>query len=56
MQTLVLTEWAERGRGLGLPALVVHSIFGWVAVPKLWEFSLHTTVLAKTWLELAAVV
>ena len=56
MRTLVPTERVERGRGLELVALVVHSIFVGVVVPQMWEFSPHTVVLAKPWLELAAVV
>ena len=28
-------------------AMVVHSRFGWVEVPKMWEFSLCIAVLAK---------
>ena len=47
MRTLVPTELVERGRGLELVALVVHSIFMGVVVPQMWEFSPRTTVLAK---------
>ena len=54
MQTLVPTEWVERGRRLELVALVVHSRFVGVAMPQMWEFDLHTTVLAKPWPESAA--
>ena len=45
----------ERGRGLELVALVVHSIFVGVVVPQMWEFSPHTVVLAKPWTESAVV-
>ena len=48
-------EWVELGRGLELVALVVHNIFVGVAVPQMWEFSPHTTVLAKPWPEPTAV-
>ena len=44
-----------QGRGLELVALVVHSRFGWVTVPQMWEFSPHTVVLAKPWPKPAAV-
>ena len=49
MRTLVPTERVERGWGLELVALAVHSRFVGVVVPQTWEFSSHTTVLAKTW-------
>ena len=55
MQTLVPTEQVEWGWGIELVALVVHSIFVGVVVPKMWEFSPLTTVLAKPWPELDAV-
>ena len=55
MQTLFPTEWVERGWGLEPLALVVHSIFEWEVVPQMWEFSPHTTMLAMSWLEPAAV-
>ena len=45
----------ERGRGLELIALVVHSIFVGVVVPQMWEFAPHTVVLAKPWLDPTAV-
>ena len=47
VRTLVLIERVEWGRGLGLFALAVHSRFVGVAVPRMWEFSPHTAVLAK---------
>ena len=59
MQTLVPTEWVEwveRGWGLELVALMVHSIFVGVVVPQMWEFSPHTIVLAKPLPEPPAVV
>ena len=56
MRTLVPTEWVERGRGIELVALVVHSIFVGVVVPQMWEFSPHTVVLAKPWPDPAVVV
>ena len=40
-------ERVERGQGLELVALVVHSIFVGVVVPQMWEFSAHIVVLAK---------
>ena len=46
VQTLVPMEWVERGRGLGILSLVVHSRFEWVVVPQMWEFSQRTIVLA----------
>ena len=49
-------KWVEWERGLELVALLVHSIFVGVAVPKMWEFSPHTSVLAKPWPEPAMVV
>ena len=57
MQRLVPTKRVERGRGLGLElvALVVHSIFVGVVVPRMKEFAPHTIVLAKPWLEPTAV-
>ena len=45
----------ELGRVLELLVLVVHSRFVRVAVPQMWEFSLHTAVLAKPWPEPTAV-
>ena len=56
VQTLVPTEWVERGRGLELVALVVHSIFVVVVVPRMREFAPHTVVLSKPWPEPTAVV
>ena len=56
MQILVPMERVEQGRGLELLVLVVHSRFVGVAVPQMWAFSPHTTVLAKAWLEPDAVV
>ena len=53
MQILVPMELV--GRGLELVALVVHSRFVGVVVPQMWEFSPHTVVLAKSWLDPAAV-
>ena len=47
MQTPLSTEQVEKGRELEQLALVVHSIFGWVVVPKMWEFAPHIVVLAK---------
>ena len=47
MQTPVPTEWVEQGWGLELLTLVVHSIFGWVAVPQMWAFALRIAMLAK---------
>ena len=52
MRTLVPTE---RGQRLELVALVVHSRFVGVAVPQMWEFSPHTAVFSKPWLEPTAV-
>ena len=49
-------EWEEWERGLELVTLVVHSIFVEVVVPRMWEFSPHTTVLAKSWPEPTVVV
>ena len=51
MQILVPMEQVERGQGLELVALVVHSIFVGVVVPQMWAFSPHTTMLAKPWPE-----
>ena len=54
MRTLVpmeRVEQVEQGRGLELVALVVHNRFVGVAVPQIWEFSPHTTMLAKPWPE-----
>ena len=48
-------ERVEWERGLELVALVLHSRFLGVAVPQMWEFSPHTAVLAKPWLEPAVV-
>ena len=48
-------ERVERGRGLELVALVVHSIFVGVLVPRMWAFAPHTIVLAKPWPEPAVV-
>ena len=56
VQTLVPTEWVEQGQGLGLLALVVHSIFEWVVLPQMWDFALGTVVLAKPWPEPTTVV
>ena len=56
LRALVPMEQVERGRGLELLALVVHSRFGWVVVPKMWEFSLHIAVLANPRPEPTAVV
>ena len=39
----------ERGQGIELVALVVHSIFVGVVVPQMWEFSPHNAMLAKPW-------
>ena len=47
MRTLVPMEQVEWEQELELVALVVHSIFVGVVVPQMWEFSPHTTVLAK---------
>ena len=47
VQTLVPTERVEQGWGFGLVALVVHSRFVGVVVPRMWEFSPRTVVLAK---------
>ena len=47
VQTPVPTEQVEQGRGLELLALVVHSRFGWVAVPQMWAFSPRIAFLAK---------
>ena len=55
MQILVPTELVGQGRGLELVALVVHSIFVGVVVPQMWDFSPHTTMLAKPWPKPAAV-
>ena len=49
VRTLVPTERVEQGWGLELVALVVHSICVGVVVLQMWEFSPHTTVLAKPW-------
>ena len=49
-------ERVEQGQGIELVALVVRSIFVGVVVPRMWEFSPHTVVLAKPWLEPAVVV
>ena len=51
MQTLVPMKRVEWGWGLELVALVVHRIFVGVVVPRMWEFSPHTIVLAKPWPE-----
>ena len=56
MRTLVPTERVERGKGIELVALVLHSIFVGVVVPQMWEFSPHTAVLAKPWPGPTAVV
>ena len=56
MQTLFPTEQVEWGRGLELVALVVHSIFVGVVVPRMHAFSPHTVVLAKPCPEPIAVV
>ena len=53
MQTLVPKE---QGWGIELVVLAVHSIFVGVVVPQMLEFSPHTVVLAKPWLEPTAVV
>ena len=55
MRTLVPTEWVERGLGLEIVALMVHSIFMGVVVPQMWSFVPHTIVLAKSWHEPTAV-
>ena len=55
VQILVLTKRVEQGSGLEPLALVVHNKFGWVTVPQMWAFSLHTIVLAKPLPEPAAV-
>ena len=55
MRTLVPTRQVEWGRGLELVALVVRNRFVGVAVPQRWEFSPHTTVLAKPWPDPATV-
>ena len=47
VQTLVLTGRVAQGWGLELVALVVRNRFVGVAVPRMWEFSPHTTMLAK---------
>ena len=46
----------ERGQGLELVALVVHSIFVGVVVSQMWEFSPHIAVLARPWPDSAVVV
>ena len=57
-------ERVERGQGLELLALVVHSrfeweamhsIFEWEAVPQMQAFAPHTIMLAKGWPEPAVV-
>ena len=55
MRTLVPTEQVERGRGIELVALAVHSRFVGVVVSQMWVFAPHTAVLAKPWPEPAAV-
>ena len=40
-------ERVERGRGLELVALAVHSRFVGVVVPQMLEIAPHTVVLAK---------
>ena len=47
VQTPIPTEQVEPGRGIELLTLVVHSIFGWVAVPQMWAFALRIAVLAN---------
>ena len=47
VQTPVPMEQVEQGRGLDPLVQVVHSRFGWVAVPKMWEFAPRIVVLAK---------
>ena len=56
MQTLVPMEQVEQGWGLELLVLVVHSIFGWVAVPQMWEFSPRIALSATPRPEPTAVV
>ena len=55
VRTLVPMEWVERARGLAQVVLAMHSRFVGVVVPQMWEFSPHTTVLAKTWSKPAVV-
>ena len=55
VQTPVPMEQVEQGWGLELLALVVHSIFGWMAVPQMWAFAPCIAMLAKPWLEPIAV-
>ena len=46
MRILVPTEWVERGWGIKLVAMVVHSIFVGVVVPQMWEFAPRTAMLS----------
>ena len=55
VQTLVPMERVEQEQGLELVALVVHSIFVGVMVPRMWAFAPHIFLLAKPSPELAAV-
>ena len=47
MQTPIPMEQVEQGRGLEPLAPVVHSRFGWVLVPQMWEFVPRIAVSAK---------
>ena len=49
-------EQVERGQGLDLLAMAVHSRFEWEVVPQMWEFSQRIVVLSKIRLEPAAAV
>ena len=40
-------EQVEQGQGIEPLALLVHSRFGWVAVPQMWAFAPRIAVLAK---------
>ena len=55
MRTLVPMERVERGQGLELFALAVHSRFVGVTVPQMWEFSPYIVLLAKPFPEPTAV-
>ena len=44
MKILVLMEQVEQGWGIEPLVLVVHSIFEWEMVQKMWAFASHTTV------------
>ena len=47
VQTPVPMEQAEQGWAIEPLALVVHSRFGWVSMPQMWEFVSCIVVLAN---------